>query len=257
MAGIAVFAAPFASSHTLPMLDQLINSPFAATVKTPLMLLVLIALEAVLSADNAIALATIAQGLPNPEQQRRALNAGLIIAYILRILLIVTASFVLRYWQFELAGALYLLWLVGSYFLSPEDEGHHHKNFEFSSFWQAIPFIAFTDLAFSLDSVTTAIAVADDLWLIIAGGTIGVITLRFLAGLFIRWLDIFAHLKDAGFITVGLVGIRLLVRVINPDLVPPELLMITIISLLFAWGFSERRPEIATVTNEITKVLEE
>ncbi|WP_338116544.1 MULTISPECIES: TerC family protein [Synechocystis] len=231
----------------MPMfdLDLLFNSSFAVAVKTPLMLLVLIALEAVLSADNAIALATIAQGLPNPAQQRRALNAGLVIAYVLRILLIVTASFVLQYWQFELAGALYLLWLVGSYFLSPDEGDNHHKTFEFSSFWQAIPLIAFTDLAFSLDSVTTAIAVADQLWLIIAGGTIGVIALRFLAGLFIRWLDIFTHLKDAGFITVGLVGLRLLLRVINPELVPPELLMITMIGLLFAWGFSERRsPEL-------------
>lgn len=223
-------------------LDLLFNSSLAVVVKTPLMLLVLIALEAVLSADNAIALAIIAQGLPNPAQQRRALNVGLVIAYVLRVLLIVTASFVLQYWQFELAGALYLLWLVGSYFLSPDEGENHHKTFEFSSFWQAIPLIAFTDLAFSLDSVTTAIAVADQLWLIIAGGTIGVIALRFLAGLFIRWLDIFTHLKDAGFITVGLVGLRLLIRVINPGLVPPELLMIIMIGLLFIWGFSERRP---------------
>lgn len=239
------------------MLDELTTASFAAAIKTPLMLLVLIALEAVLSADNAIALAIIAQGLPNPEQQRRALNAGLVIAYILRVLLIITASFILQYWQFELAGALYLLWLVGNYFLSPEDADHHHKSFEFNSFLQAVPLIAFTDLAFSLDSVTTAIAITDKIWLIIAGGTIGVITLRFLAGLFIRWLDVFTHLKDAGFITVGLVGVRLLIRVINPDLVPPELLMITIVVLMFAWGFSDRRSEVITVTNEVNGVVEE
>lgn len=235
--------------------DLLFNSSFAVVLKIPLTLLVLIALEAVLSADNAIALATIAQGLPNPDQQRRALNAGLVIAYVLRVLLIISASFVLQYWQFELAGALYLLWLVGSYFLSPDEGENHHKAFEFRSFWQAIPLIAFTDLAFSLDSVTTAIAVADQLWLIIVGGTIGVIALRFLAGLFIRWLEIFTRLKDAGFITVGLVGVRLLIRVINPELVPPQLLMIVIIGLLFAWGFSERRP--AELVEEIVHSSEQ
>jgi len=31
-----------------------------------------------------------------------------------------------------------------------------------------------------------------------------------MAGLFIRWLDEFAHLEDAGYITVALVGLRLL-----------------------------------------------
>jgi predicted tellurium resistance membrane protein TerC len=67
-----------------------------------------------------------------------------------------------------------------------------------------------------------------------------VITLRFLAGLFIRWLNEYTHLEDAGFLTVGLVGLRLLLRVINPEFVPPEWIMISAIAILFAWGFSKR-----------------
>jgi YkoY family integral membrane protein len=208
-------------------------------MEAPLVLVVLIALEAVLSADNAIALAAIAQGLEEGKMQRYALNLGLLIAYILRITLILTATWIIKYWQFELLGAFYLLWLVYNYFTSQEDNKHHHR-LSFKSLWQAIPMIAVTDLAFSLDSVTTAIAVSDELYLIILGGTIGVITLRFLAGLFIRWLDEFTHLEDAGFITVGLVGIRLLLKVISPEFVPPEWLMVIMIVLMFIWGFSER-----------------
>jgi predicted tellurium resistance membrane protein TerC len=82
--------------------------------------------------------------------------------------------------------------------------------------------------------------VADDTWLILLGGTIGVVTLRFMAGLFIRWLEEYTHLEDAGFVTVGLVGLRLLLRVISPDFVPPEWIMISLIAILFAWGFSKR-----------------
>jgi YkoY family integral membrane protein len=223
------------------MLDQLLDSSLALSLKTPLILIVLIALEAVLSADNAIALAAIAQGLADKQQQKNALNLGLLVAYILRMSLILAATWVVRFWQIELLGALYLLWLVADYFVSEEDETHH-RSLPFTSLWQAIPIIAVTDLAFSLDSVTTAIAIADDLWLILAGGTIGVITLRFLAELFIRWLEIFTHLEDAGFLTVGLVGLRLLIRVINPSLVPPEWLMLLLIGLVFTWGFSQRRP---------------
>jgi YkoY family integral membrane protein len=234
------------------MLDQLLDSSLALGLKTPLVLLILVVLEAVLSADNAIALAAIAQGLENREQQHRALNFGLVAAYILRMGLILTATWVVKFWQFELLGALYLLWLVANYFLSAEDAQHHHHSLRFTSFWQAIPLIAVTDLAFSLDSVTTAIAVADDLWLILVGGTIGVITLRFLAELFIRWLEIFTHLEDAGFMTVGLVGLRLLLRVINPELVPPEGVMIGLIALLFIWGFSQRTaPEVAPESEEV------
>jgi YkoY family integral membrane protein len=222
------------------MLDQILDSSLALSLKTPLVLIILIILEAVLSADNAIALAAIAQGLKSKQQQQYALNVGLVVAYGFRVLLILTATWVVKYWQFELLGALYLLWLVLNYFFSAQDQNSQHHSIEFASFWQAIPIIAITDLAFSLDSVTTAIAVADDLWLILVGGAIGVITLRFLAELFIRWLDEFTHLKDAGFVTVGLVGLRLLLRVINPEIVPPEWMMILAIAGLFIWGFSQR-----------------
>lgn len=222
------------------MLDQILRSPFNQGIEIPLLLLILIVLEAVLSADNAIALAAIAQGLEDKKLENQALNLGLVVAYVLRMLLILTATWVTQFWQFEVIGAAYLLWLVFQYFTSKEDEKHHHHGPRFTSVWQAIPTIAFTDLAFSLDSVTTAIAVSQEIWLILTGATIGIITLRFMAGLFIRWLDEFEHLGDAGYITVGLVGLRLLVRAINPDLVPPEWLMISAIALIFIWGFSER-----------------
>lgn len=222
------------------MLDQLSDLPTTFNVQTLLLLLVLVALEAVLSADNAIALAAIAQGLQKPELERRALNIGLVFAYILRMSLILTASWVSKYWQFELAGALYLLWLVFQYFTSDSSDGDEHHGPRFTSLWQAIPVLAITDLAFSLDSVTTAIAISQETWLILVGATIGIVVLRFMAGLFIRWLDEFTHLEDAGYITVALVGLRLLMRVINDNLVPPEWMMVTAVALIFVWGFSKR-----------------
>ena len=233
------------------MLDQLLDSPNFG-VETLLVLPVLIALEAVLSADNAIALAALAQGLHDSALQRRALNIGLVLAYILRITLILTATWVVQFWQFELAGALYLLWLVFQYFTSkPEaDEANPHHGPRFSSLWQAIPMIGITDLAFSLDSVTTAIAVSQETWLILIGATIGIITLRFMAGLFIRWLKEFEHLEDAGYITVALVGLRLLLRVINSDLVPPEWVMISAIAIIFVWGFSKRNDPLEVLLPE-------
>lgn len=228
------------------MLDQLLEYSPNFGVDTLVLLPVLVALEAVLSADNAIALAAIAQGLEGHKQQNRALNLGLVAAFVLRVILILTATWVVQFWQFELLGAAYLLWLVFQYFTSSDDKsGHHHHGPRFQSLWQAIPMIAVTDLAFSLDSVTTAIAISQETWLVLTGGLIGVITLRFMAGLFIRWLEEFEHLEDAGFMTVALVGLRLLLRVVNDNFVPPEWLMVLMIAALFAWGFSKR---VATAT---------
>lgn len=226
------------------MLDQFLDASPSFGVDAFFLLLVLVALEAVLSADNAIALASISKGLEDSKLQRQALNFGLAIAFVLRISLILTATWVIRYWQFELLGALYLLWLVFQHFSSDADEEGEHHGPRFASLWQAIPVIALTDLAFSLDSVTTAIAISDETWLVLTGATIGIITLRFMAGLFIRWLDEFVHLEDAGYVTVGLVGLRLLVKVINDNLVPPQWLVVSSIAVIFVWGFSKRNPEL-------------
>lgn len=240
------------------MLDQLLGS--SSDLRDSLALLpVLVALEAVLSADNAIALAAIAQGLEGEVLQRRALNFGLVCAFVLRVGLILTATWVIGFWQFELAGAAYLLWLVFQHFTSNDNDkdgegnSQHHAP-QFASLWQAIPIIAVTDLAFSLDSVTTAIAISDKIWLVLLGGLIGVVTLRFMAGLFIRWLNEFEYLEDAGFVTVGLVGVRLLLKVVNDSYVPPEWMMIAAIAVLFTWGFSKRKepnaePEVAIDTS--------
>ena len=241
------------------MLDQIFNSPFNIGIETLFILVILVFLEAVLSADNAIALAAISQGLADSKLQRQALNIGLLIAYILRMALILTATWVTKYRQFEVLGGLYLLWLVFQYFTSNDNEEHHHHGPRFPSVWHAIPMIAFTDLAFSLDSVTTAIAVSKEIWLVLTGATIGIITLRFMAGLFIRWLDEFVHLGDAGYFTVGIVGLRLLVRAFNPDLIPPEWVMISAIALLFVWGFSQRtviQSEESVVENKTFEVKE-
>lgn len=238
------------------MLDRLLEMSPTLGGDTLLLLPVLIMLELVLSADNAIALAAIAQGLESEELQKKALNLGLIVAFVLRISLILAASWVLHYWQFEVAGAAYLLWLVYQHFTSGEGEDGENHGPKFSALWQAIPTIALTDLAFSLDSVTTAIALSKDVLIVLLGGTIGIIALRFMAGLFIRWLEIYEHLEDAGFVTVAFVGIRLLVRVLNPDWVPPEWVMVTLIFSLFAWGFSKKVEEDGEESNEpLTNVV--
>ena len=56
-----------------------------------LLLPLLVALEAVLSADNAIALAAISRRLDEPAAQGRALNLGLGLALLFRLVLIALA----------------------------------------------------------------------------------------------------------------------------------------------------------------------
>jgi YkoY family integral membrane protein len=228
------------------MLDQLIELPQQFGLQTLVVIGILILLEAVLSADNAIALAAIVQGLHDPKLEQKALNWGLSLAFILRIALILTATWVLKFPLVSIVGGLYLLWLAWKYV---RNRGHEEPDREWqpltpaASVWQVVPTLALTDLAFSLDSITTAIAVAEETWLVLLGGVMGIVALRFLAGLFIRWLETYTYLQDAGYATVVLVGMRLLLKAIHPELLPPEWVTTSVIVLLFVWGFSKKNPE--------------
>jgi YkoY family integral membrane protein len=230
-----------------------------------LLLPLLVALECVLSADNAIALAAIARQLHDPARQRQALNFGLLFALVLRLALIVAARWVLAFWPLQLLAALYLLWLAGRQLLpslkavlgfqvssqtaeaSPTPEAASALPDKASatgaSLAAVVATLAFTDLAFSVDSVAAAVAVTDRLPLVIAGGVIGVIALRLTAELFIRWLDVYRHLENAGYLAVALVGLRLLLRLAYPDVELPEWSLLVAVGALFAWGFSSRLPE--------------
>jgi len=226
------------------MLQQLSGYDFL--IDTFGVLICLIALETILSADNAIALASLVKHLPEVKHQKKALNLGLGGAFILRVALIIMSTWVIQFWQFQLAGSLYLLWLTAKYFwgrlisLEEREDEPIISNTQGSFAWQIIPSIAMTDLAFSLDSVTTAIALSNQIWLIIVGGLVGVIALRFLAELFINWLNRFTYLQDAAYLTIFWVGVRLLLKVLLPSFILPEWLVLLVIIILFSWGFSKQ-----------------
>ena len=67
---------------------------------------IIISLELVLSADNAVALASITKNLNNISLQKQALNIGILIALILRIIVILTAQFILKFWPVRLIGGI-------------------------------------------------------------------------------------------------------------------------------------------------------
>lgn len=212
-------------------------------------LLTLVLLEAVLSADNAVALAALVRELEPPVLRTRALQWGLVLAFVLRILLISLATWVVRYKAVLALGGLYLLWLALRHFQSELSGGNEAGSGEPVgaplSFGVVIGLVGVTDLAFSLDGVTAAVAVTDRLWLVVVGAGLGVVMLRFLAGWVIGWMERFVHLQNAAYLTVMAVGFRLLTKASIPALAPSEPALIVMLLLFFVWGFSQRRPQIA------------
>ncbi len=212
---------------------------------------VLVLLELILSADNAVALAAIARSGNQPEQERLALNIGISLAMILRVGLIALAQWVLQNSWVQLLAAAYLLWLFISHLMDRAAENQEETLLKRDlpiqrSLIKTVVLLGFTDLAFSIDSVAAAVAVSDQILLISAGAVIGIIALRFTSGLFIRWLDEFPRLETAGFLSVAFVALRLVIHVLFPSLNQPDWLTLIVVLLLFSWGLSIRRIEATT-----------
>lgn len=80
----------------------------------------LVALEGLLSADNAMVLAVLVLGLPKREQ-RAALQYGIIGAFVFRIAAILLAVYLIQILWVMLVGAAYLLWLPYHHFAGHGD----------------------------------------------------------------------------------------------------------------------------------------
>jgi YkoY family integral membrane protein len=92
-----------------------------------------------------------------------------------------------------------------------------------AAFWPTVFVIEMTDIAFAVDSILAAIGVVGSapadhpkdalhpkLWVIIAGGLLGVILMRFAAVIFIKLLDRFPRFSTAAYLLVLVIGGKLL-----------------------------------------------
>lgn len=199
----------------------------------------LVVLEAALSADNAVALAALVKHLPEQEERDRALRWGIFGAYGFRILIILTATWAIAFWPAKLAGALYLLWLTVQHFRDKADPDVERVP-NTANFWQTLVLVELTDIAFSFDSIAASIAFSSKTWIIILGGIMGITLMRFMASFFVNWLDEFVRLEDAAYLMIALVGTRMALELLVQQVVVPEWVVMGMVGVLFAWGFSKR-----------------
>lgn len=174
---------------------------------------VLVVLEALLSADNALVLAILVRHLP-AKKRSQALMYGLGGAFALRTIAILLAASIIQFWWLQLVGAIYLLFLPVKHFVD-NAQGKKATTREGLGFWATVIYLNVMDVAFALDSVLAAVAVVDTvhhpdkLWVVVAGAVIGIVLLRFAASYFIRLLESYPILDHVAYVLVGWAGIKL------------------------------------------------
>ena len=172
----------------------------------------LVILEGILSVDNSLVLAILVRTLPK-EQQKKALMYGIFGAFFFRVLALVFAAHLMRFLAFKIIGGGYLVYLAMKhmFFFYKEDAHQAHPKVA-ASFWKTVLIVELTDIAFSIDSITTAVAMSNKLFIIWLAGIMGIIFLRFAAGVFIRLLDKLPRLEDLAYQLIFFVGTKLLLE---------------------------------------------
>ena len=228
----------------IPTLDQIDSWSEILTL-----LPILIILEILLSADNAIALASLTKSLKNSEDRTRALNIGITISLILRIFLILLSAFLLKFLIIRILAGFYLIYLFFSNVIlkgknySDEEIKKDYSNFNKINFIKVVALLSVTDLAFSIDSITTAVAISDQYILVVTGAVIGVIALRFTSEIFLRLIEYFTRLEMAGYIAILIIGSKLILNTIFVESFLPDFYFYILILISFVWGFSEKKVE--------------
>lgn len=193
-------------------------------------LLTLIVLEGVLSADNALVLAVLSKHLPD-EERKRAISIGLLFAFAFRLSAIFIISFLSDSWVVQAIGAMYLMYICISHLLKKEEaevegEGATYKE----TIWK----IAFADIAFAIDSILAAFALVITLpetpireiggmdgaqfIIIVLGAISGLIVIKFASDVFVKILKARPKLETAAMMIVGWVGVKLMMHtLVHPN----------------------------------------
>ncbi|PYE54252.1 TerC family protein [Deinococcus yavapaiensis] len=175
----------------------------------------LVLLEGLLSADNALVLAVMVRPLPK-DLQTKALAYGIGGAVVLRILGVLLASYVLQYWWLRAFGALYLAYLTIGHFVKRPEENQEEGAAKARGFWMTVVLLNLTDLAFSVDSILAGVALvpaalprSQALTIVIIGGIIGLILMRFAATIFLKLLAKYPGLDNTAYALVGWIAVKL------------------------------------------------
>ena len=188
-------------------------------------LLTLTSLEIVLGIDNIIFISILAGRLP-AFSQRKARLWGLALALIMRVLLLLSLSWIMRLTQplvtlgnYELSGRALIL-IGGGLFLLAKSTREIHHNLEEAgdrapipkpiSFSSVLVQIALLDIVFSLDSVITAVGMVDQVGVMIAAVIISVVAMMIFAGSISGFIARHPTLKMLALSFLVLIGVNLI-----------------------------------------------
>jgi tellurite resistance protein TerC len=201
-----------------------------------IIILQLIFLEGILSIDNAAVIGALVSPLPNDKyvewpkglqrfgewlhpiignQRMAALRVGLLGAYVGRGAMLFFTSFLIHNSWIKLIGAIYLIHLAFDNLEDMtggggEEEESEVRRVKVQSFWATVLTVETMDLIFSIDNVVAAVSLSNKIWVVMVGVAIGILMMRFAAGIFSYAVEREPILKQAAYVLIFNIGVELI-----------------------------------------------
>ncbi len=197
-------------------------------------ILQLIFLEGILSIDNAAVIGALVSPLPTDknvpwpkalkklgdwlhpmlgDQRMAALRVGLLGAYLGRGLMLFLTSFLIHNSWIKLIGAVYLIHLAFDNLQDKSgggsDEDEDINPIKVQTFWATVLTVETMDLIFSIDNVVAAVSLSEKIWVVMLGVAIGILAMRYAAGIFSYAVQREPILQQAAYILVLNIGVEM------------------------------------------------
>jgi YkoY family integral membrane protein len=212
----------------------------------------LVALEGLLSADNAMVLAVLVLGLP-AGQRKKALRYGVLGAFFFRTIATLLAVYLISLGWVKLLGAGYLLYLVYQHFKGGGAADARRKPpvprawLGLTPFWATVVKVELTDIVFAIDSILVAVAMSNKIWVVLTGGILGIVMMRLVIGTLLSLVERYPPLVDGAFVIIAWVGIKLVIEYLHKEsYIPfevPQWLSLSLIVVIFVGALVYARRE--------------
>lgn len=198
-------------------------------------ILTLIIMEGLLSADNALVLAMMVKHLPE-KQQKKALTYGIWGAYLFRFIAIGLGTYLIKIWWVKLVGALYLLHMVYAHFRNKvQDDNINVEKVNSKGFWATIISVELMDIAFSIDSITASLGVSNKVWVLFLGAIFGILMMRGVAKIFVTLIERVPELEHGAYVLIAVIGIRMVLELVHIEI--PEVIFYGLLVTIFGGTF--------------------
>jgi tellurite resistance protein TerC len=192
-------------------------------------------IEVLLSVDNALVNATLAESLPE-HKRKSALRIGILLGAMFRIVALLLASLIIENVWLKVLGGAYLIYLAIAHLGKVVEETGKTVTPK-SSYRGIIAQIALADIVFSLDNVISAVSFSENIYIVMLGVGIGVISMLFITPILSRLIHRYKGMPQAAYSIVGLVGVALIIETYT-DVHISELtkfLVVGVITLFTIW----------------------